>query len=164
MGRKGTDVGKGAADKYFEIRHQVAFEETNLVGNVYYTNFLRWQGRTREMFLAQKAPSIVEEFRRGLTIATVHCSCDYFEELMAFDQVAIRMFLKEVRQNRLRLRFEYWRLFPEGPAGADEQLVARGEMELAFLRRGENGAVPTPLPEELREALRPFEAREPALR
>ena len=58
VGRKGTDVGKGAADKYFEIRHQVAFEETNLVGNVYYTNFLRWQGRTREMFLAQKAPSI----------------------------------------------------------------------------------------------------------
>jgi len=146
-------VGKGREDKYFEIRHQVAFEETNLVGNVYYTNFLRWQGRCREMFLAANAPSMVEEFRRGMTIATVHCSCDYHDELYAFDQVAIRMYLQEVRQNRLRLRFEYWRLLSE----TDEQLVARGAMELAFLMRGENGAVPTPLPEELREALRAYE-------
>lgn len=146
-------MGKGSAEKYFEIRHQVAFEETNLVGNVYYTNFLRWQGRCREMFLAQNAPSMVEEFQRGMTIATVHCSCDFFEELMAFDMVSIRMFLKHVRQNRLRLRFEYWKL----DRGGGEQLVARGEMELAFLRRTENGAVPTPLPTEMRDALRPYE-------
>lgn len=146
-------MGKGAEDKYFEIHHQVAFEETNLVGNVYYVNFLRWQGRCREMFLAENAPSMMEEFHRGMTIATVHCSCDYHEELYAFDHVAIRMYLEEVRQNRLRLRFEYWRLLSE----TEQQLVARGRMELAFLMRGENGAVPTPLPSELREALRAYE-------
>ena len=148
-------MGKGLEDKYFEIQHQVAFEETNLVGNVYYTNFLRWQGRCREMFLAQNAPSMVEEFLKGMTIATVHASCDFYEELWAFDYVAIRMYMREVRQNRLRLRFEYWRLHPETP----EQLVARGEMELAFLRRTENGTVPTPLPQELRDALRPYEKK-----
>ena len=37
--------------KAFEYRHVVGFEETNLVGNVYYVNHLRWQGRCREMFL-----------------------------------------------------------------------------------------------------------------
>ncbi len=36
---------------YYEIRHTVGFEETNLVGNVYYVNYLRWQGRCRETFL-----------------------------------------------------------------------------------------------------------------
>ena len=36
----------------YEYRHVVAFEETNLVGNVYYVNHLRWQGRCREMFSA----------------------------------------------------------------------------------------------------------------
>ena len=35
----------------FEYRHLVGFEETNLVGNVYYANHVRWQGRCREMFL-----------------------------------------------------------------------------------------------------------------
>ena len=38
-------------DKYFEYLHTVGFEETNLVGNVYYVNYLRWQGRCRELFL-----------------------------------------------------------------------------------------------------------------
>ena len=38
--------------KYYEYRHLVAFEESNLVGNVYYVNHLRWQGRCRELFFA----------------------------------------------------------------------------------------------------------------
>ena len=31
-------------DQYYEYRHVVGFEETNLVGNVYFVNHLRWQG------------------------------------------------------------------------------------------------------------------------
>jgi enediyne biosynthesis thioesterase len=37
--------------RYYEYSHRVGFEETSLVGNVYYVNHLRWQGRCREMFL-----------------------------------------------------------------------------------------------------------------
>jgi len=42
----------------YEYRHVVSFEETNLVGNVYYVNHLRWQGRVREMFLRDHAPGV----------------------------------------------------------------------------------------------------------
>ena len=35
----------------FEYRHVIGFEETNLVGNVYYANHVRWQGRCRELVL-----------------------------------------------------------------------------------------------------------------
>ena len=31
-------------EQYYEHRHVVSFEETNLVGNVYYVNYVRWQG------------------------------------------------------------------------------------------------------------------------
>ena len=41
----------------FEYRHVVGFEETNLVGNVYYANHVRWQGRVRELFLRGRAPA-----------------------------------------------------------------------------------------------------------
>lgn len=139
--------------KSFEIRHRVGFEETNLVGNVYYVHFLRWQGRCREMFLAQHAPGVLTELGAGLALATVHCSCDYLAELSAFDEVAVRMRLEWVRQNRVRFVFEYWRL------GAAEELVARGAQEVAAMRRHEDGTLtPTPLPQEMRDALRPYEA------
>jgi len=137
--------------KAYEYRHVAGFEETNLVGNVYYVNHLRWQGRCREMFLRDHAPEILDELARGLALATVRCSCDYLAELAAFDQIVLRMRLGEVVQNRITLLFEYWRQNGEG-----EELVARGEQVIACMRREGERAVPTAIPASLREALKPY--------
>ncbi len=56
--------------RYYEYRHRVGFEETNVVGNVYFTHYLRWQGRCREMFLHEHAPEVTAEMGRGLSLAT----------------------------------------------------------------------------------------------
>src|SRR5579859_8236057 len=93
----------------YEYQHIVGFEETNLVGNVYYVNHLRWQGRAREMFLRQYVPEVLTELDHGLALVTLQCSCQYLGELKAFDQVVIRMFLSAITQNRIAMRFEYWR-------------------------------------------------------
>ena len=128
----------------YEYRHIVSFEETNLVGNVYYTNHLSWQGRCRELFLRDHAPDVIDELSRGLSLATVRCSCEYLAELMAFDEVIVRMGLAELLQNRLTLAFEYWR---------GEELVARGEQEVACMKREGERLVPAAIPPSLREAL-----------
>lgn len=138
----------------YEYRHVVGFEETNLVGNVYYVNHLRWQGRCREMFLREHAPEVLDELKRGLSLATTRCACEYLAELMAFDEVVIRMRLGAVTQNRLTLHFEYWRV-----TGGVEELVARGEQQVACMRREGERMTPTPIPAPLREALRPYEER-----
>jgi enediyne biosynthesis thioesterase len=135
----------------YEYRHVVGFEETNLVGNVYYVNHLRWQGRCREMFLREHAPDVLADLENGLYLATVRCSCEYLAELSAFDEVAIRMRLVGLTQNRLTMSFEYVRLH-----GGGQELVGRGEQQVAFMRREGQRLVPTPVPEALREALRPY--------
>jgi enediyne core biosynthesis thioesterase len=135
----------------YEYRHRVGFEETNLVGNVYYVNHLRWQGRCREMFLHDHAPEILDELSRDLALATVRCSCEYLAELEAFDEIVLRMRLGGVVQNRITLSFEYWRNNKEG-----EELIARGEQVIACMRREGKRAVPTPIPVPLREALKPY--------
>jgi enediyne core biosynthesis thioesterase len=138
--------------RFFEYRHRVGFEETNLVGNVYFAHHLRWQGRCRELFLATHAPSILGELQSGLALVTVRVSCDYHQELEALDEIAIRMSLEEMTQNRIRFAFHYWRLKPEG-----EELVARGEQEVATMRREPGGAMkPRPLPTTLRLALEEY--------
>ena len=137
----------------YEYRHIVGFEETNLVGNVYYVNHVSWQGRVREMFLRDHAPDIIAELSRGLSLATVRVSCEYLAELTAFDEVIIRMRLGELTQSRMTLLFEYWRA-----GGAGEELIARGQQEIACLRREGEKLTPTPVPKSLREALRPYGA------
>lgn len=136
----------------YELRHWVGFEETNLVGNVYYVNHLRWQGRAREMFLREHCPEVAEELGRDLALVTLRCSCEYLAELEAFDEVVIRMRLRELVQNRIALGFEYVRV-REG----EEVLVARGDQEVACMRRGPGGELgPSPVPEGLRLALEGF--------
>jgi enediyne core biosynthesis thioesterase len=135
----------------YEYRHIVSFAETNLVGNVYYVNHVAWQGRVREMFLRDHAPEVLAELSRGLALATLRVTCDYFTELTAFDEVIIRMRWGEQTQNRLTMRFEYWR--PGPPA---EELVARGEQTVACLRREGTRLVPCPVPPALLAALQPY--------
>ncbi len=138
-----------AAKRAYQYQHVVGFEETNLVGNVYYVNHLRWQGRCREMFLRDHAPSVLDELQSGLALATIRCSCEYLVELRALDEIAVRMRLSSLAQNRLSLDFEYWRI-----AEAGEELIARGQQEIACMRREGQRMVPTAVPEQLREAIR----------
>ena len=134
--------------RYYEYRHIVSFQETNVVGNVYYTHHLGWQGRCRELFLRDHAADVIEELNRGLSLATVRCSCEYLAELRAFDEVQVRMRLLELNQNRITLAFEYWRLQPGG-----EQLVARGEQQIACMKHHGAELTPAPVPPSLRAAL-----------
>ena len=134
--------------RYYEYGHIVSFQETSLVGNVYYTNHLGWQGRCREMFLRDHAPDVIDELNRGLNLVTVSCSCEYLVELVAFDEIIVRMRLTELVQNRISLAFEYWRRKAGG-----EELVARGEQQVACMRREDGRLTPTPVPASLREAL-----------
>src|SRR3954447_4989322 len=84
----------------YEYRHVITFEDTNLVGNVYFTRYLGWQGRCRELFLREHAPSVLEELARDLRLVTTRVSCDYFAELRAFDEVLVAMTLRAASQTR----------------------------------------------------------------
>jgi len=131
----------------YEYRHVVGFEETNLVGNVYYANHVRWQGRCREMFLRDRAPDVIEALKYGLVLVTTRVSCEFMTELFAFDEVILRMRLGELAQNRITMNFEYWR---------GEELVARGEQQVACMQREGKQVVPVPVPTQLREALKEY--------
>lgn len=135
----------------YEYQHVVGFEETNLVGNVYYVNYVSWQGRCREMFLRDRAPEVLVELSQDLALATVRVSCEYFAELFAFDEVIIRMSLGALKQNRITMVFEYWCF-----ARNSKEPIARGEQEVACMRREGDKLVPTPIPKSLRDALHPY--------
>ncbi len=133
----------------YEYRHVVGFGETNIVGNVYFTHFLEWQGRCREMFLRDHAPEILAELAKDLRMVTVRCSCDYIEEVWGLDEISVRMRLGEHMQNRITMDYEYYRC-----KDGKEQLVAKGQQQVACMRAEGERAVPIPIPEALLNGLR----------
>ncbi|MBO4160972.1 MULTISPECIES: thioesterase family protein [Micromonospora] len=141
-------------DKFFEYPHTVGFEETNIVGNVYYVNYLRWQGRCREMFLKQHAPDVLADLQDDLKLFTLKVDCEFFAEITAFDELSIRMRLVDLVQTQLEFSFDYVRLDP----GGGETLVARGRQRVACMRGPNNRTAPTRVPEALTRALAPYTA------
>jgi enediyne biosynthesis thioesterase len=103
------------------------------------------------MFLREHAPEILAQLSNGLVLSTVRCSCEYLTEVSAFDQIRIRMRLGELRQNRMTLLFDYVR----ATAGREE-VVARGEQQIACMRRDGTTLAAIPVPESLRNALAGF--------
>lgn len=138
-------------EDYFEYRHTVGFEETNLVGNVYYVNYLRWQGRCRELFLYQKAPDVLAEVQDDLKLFTLKVDCEFFAEITAFDELSIRMRLSELGQTQLEFTFDYVKV-----TGGAEVLVARGRQRIACMRGPNTDTVPSRIPEGLARALEPY--------
>jgi acyl-CoA thioesterase FadM len=143
--------GRTRAAPAFIYRHVVSFEETNVVGNVYFTRHISWQGRCREMFLKQHAPTLLDQIARDLRLVTLRVSSEYFEELNALDDIDVEMRLSYLRQHRIGLDFDIVKLL----AGGDIR-AARGFQEIACMRATANGLVPTEPPAALLQALKPF--------
>lgn len=135
----------------FLYRHVVCFEETNVVGNVYFARHVSWQGRCRETFLRSHAPSILDEIKEDLRLVTLKVSCEYFSELQAFDEIEIRMRLAFLRQHRIGLDFDYFVL-----RGPSEGLAARGFQEIGCMRVARQMMIAVAPPAELLQALRPY--------
>jgi enediyne core biosynthesis thioesterase len=137
---------------YYELRHRVGFEETNFVGNVYYVNYLRWQGKCREKFLIEEAPGVLAEIMDDdLKLFTLKAECEFYAEITAFDEVSVRMRLTELTQTQILFGFDYVHL-----RDGQESLVARGEQRIACMRGPNNATIPTRVPAQLREALAPY--------
>lgn len=133
-------------------RHRVTFDETNVVGNVYFAHYVRWQGHCRERFLLDRAPGVLAMLAGDFVLVTVDCSVEFYAESFAGDLVEIRMELDRMAGNRLTMVFDYVRRDDGG-----EQLLARGRQSVACMRRAEHGLQPAAVPEELREALAPYD-------
>ena len=131
--------------------HLVTFDETNVVGNVYFAHYVRWQGHCRERFLLDHAPGVLSLLTGDLALVTVDCAVEFYAEGFAGDRIEIRMTLDRMSGNRVAMAFDYVR-----PAADREELLARGRQSVACMRRVPDGLEPAPIPDELRAALAHF--------
>lgn len=134
--------------QYFEHEHLVTLGDTNLVGNVYFVNYLAWQGECRERFLAEQAPGVLAALTGDLALVTVSCGCSFLRELYAMDLVSIRMSLGGIHDGHITMEFDYYRV-NRGPS----ELVARGTQVVACMTRRGGDLFPVAVPAELERAL-----------
>lgn len=133
--------------------HTVSFQDTNVMGNVYFSNYISWQGKCRELFIKEKAGDLLSEIESGnLTLITLHCSCNYLSELKVFDEVRIGMGLESIQNNRIKMSFEYYKT-----ENGNSSIVATGLHETGCFRRNDTGLEAIPVPLSLARALEEYQ-------
>jgi enediyne polyketide synthase len=106
-----------------------SLQDSNLVGNLYFGNYSAWQGRLRDQFLHDIAPSCFTPEKIGGQLECLSFSTHHLREAMPFDNIEASMYLKGLYPGALDLWFEYHRV---GTNGTREKLAV-GEHRVALV-------------------------------
>lgn len=130
---------------YYEYKLTVSSHDATLVGHVHFVDYLRWQARCRERFLEEEAPDL------DVRLQALKAECEYFSEILARDDLSVRMRLEEITRTQIQLTFDYVRV-----RDGRESLAARGRQRVACFQGPEGEAVVSTVPDSLRQALLPY--------
>ena len=128
-----------ASISYFEYEQLVTFQDTNLVGNVYFSKYFEWQGKCREALLLEHYPEITEDLQQGFGMATEFAHMDYRNEAFLNDKVLCRMHVPELSRTRIAFSFSFYRK-------ADLLLLAEGQQAIIWINAQHK---PSLMPEKL---------------
>ncbi len=145
-----TSHGPRAGRILRETTFQTSLEDANLVGNIYFDNYTKWQGRLRDLFLFDVAPELYSAGAPRGELMVRRCRVHHIREAMPFDRIHVSMGLRAVHENGVRLEFDYSRINPDG----SREKLAFSEQEAVWVTRDADGRpAEAPLPAELLDQL-----------
>jgi acyl-CoA thioesterase FadM len=92
---------------------QTSMEDSNLVGNIYFSNYYSWQARLREKYLFTQWPDIFQQNNKG-EFTCVHAEVNHLQEAMPFETIRVSMYLNELFEEGFTLYFEYHSIGGQG--------------------------------------------------
>jgi len=138
----------------YEYLFRPAFKETsNLSRTVYYSSYLAWAGKVRELFMADIGEQLVAEIGSGRWgLVTNWASVEVNGHIKAYEPVLARFRLGEVEGSVIPFACDFYRI----TTGDTWERVARVEQETTWVRIIGHGHVqPAQMPVFLSEHLSP---------
>jgi acyl-CoA thioesterase FadM len=88
-------------------------EDSNLVGNIYFSNYYSWQARIRDHYLFTLLPDIFQQHDKG-EFSCVHAEVCHLQEAMPFDTIEVSMYMQELFEEGFTLYLEYYSISKQG--------------------------------------------------
>lgn len=105
-------------------QHKVQYYETDQMGVVHHSNYIRWMEESRIDFLSQIGCDYKSMEERGIISPVVSVNAKYLKSACFGDEVAIRVWIEEFKGVVLKLGYEMLR---------GEEVVCKGSSEHCFL-------------------------------
>ena len=110
-------------------RHRAQYYETDKMGVVHHSNYIRWFEEARVDFMEKSGYGYDRMERDGIISPVIGVACDYKSPVRFADTVEVRVHIAEITGARLVIRYEV----TDAEAGT---LRATGETRHCFLGAG----------------------------
>lgn len=87
--------------------------ESNVVGNIYYSNYYHWQQQIIERFLHEVASTAASKTPRG-ELSCTFSGVSHLREAMPFDSIEVVMALRGLYRRGVELHFDFYKLSGDG--------------------------------------------------
>ncbi|UVA78729.1 type I polyketide synthase [Pandoraea commovens] len=131
---------------------ETSLSSGNLVGNVYFAHYYRWQDLIAEQYFRSISSEMPHPSAAREGFHCCSASVDHLREAMPFDRIEVVMALQALHADGLELRFEHYRL-----GDGDERIkLAAGSARYVWTHRTPAGIAicAQPLPRVLFDALK----------
>ncbi|GAB1544098.1 hypothetical protein NUACC21_67740 [Scytonema sp. NUACC21] len=129
---------------------QTTLEDSNVVGNVYYSNYFVWQGRILDLFLYSVAPEYLQASNPNGEMICLYSHINYLREAMPFDKIRVLLYVESVSECGAKFNFEFFR--EQGDNNVEKLHI--GQQEVIWVKRLSDGTpVATPWPTSMLHAL-----------
>jgi len=108
FGKKIKDYSKNSLF-IFENSYQTSLENSNLIGNIYFSNYCKWINSTKDLFLYANKPNIFKKTEFDGEFNTLECKISYLQEAMPFDIILVKMYLDKLHEKGMVLKYEVFK-------------------------------------------------------
>ncbi len=113
-----------------------SYDDTNSVGNVYFANYIRWVGKTRELFFAKCVPNF-DLKTTGFFILTRDFYHKFIRETREFEAILVRIRIGKHNRKFVTLEHEI--------RNAAGDLLGKGTQQLMFVDVATYGLIDVPV-------------------
>lgn len=105
-----------------------ATEDSNLVGNIYFSNYYRWQSRTLDRCLFEASGDYFRDNCAEGELRCLNTRLQHLREAMPFDEIEVVMALEASYRNGVRLHFDFYCL-----SRRERVKLAHGSADFAWI-------------------------------
>jgi acyl-CoA thioesterase FadM len=121
--------------KYFLEQQEflTSTEDSNLVGNIYFSQYYSWQARLRDHYLFAYFPEIFQWSNKSEFVC-IYAEVNHLQEAMPFEIIEVSMYLYELFAEGFTLYFEYYSVSEHGTR---RRKLAHGEHSVVWVPEGQ---------------------------
>lgn len=95
-------------EKEYKHKHRVYYYETDKMGRVYHSNYLRWMDEARTEFIRAKGLSYKELEDMGTMLPVSEVNIKYLQAVEYDEEVIVKIILEKISKIKVVFKYEFY--------------------------------------------------------